>query len=234
VDETTRQHALPPVKSYLIINLSSESKTKTRKETDGYSDLPPMMKAERKSQLMTQSYDRNTYGGGGGYNAMMSFDDEREEMMKDLNRAENIYDMKHKGISKDDFEMVKVIGRGGFGKVYMVRKRSNGKIYAMKVLSKDQIASKNLNLKTRGKPGIIDTLVEREIMETIKSPFIVTLYYAFQTPEKLYFIMDFLNGGELFYHLRKEQRFDEPRARFYAAQLVCALECLHKNGIIYR
>lgn len=71
-------------------------------------------------------------------------------------------------------------------------------------------------------------------METIKSPFIVTLFYAFQTPEKLYFIMDFLNGGELFYHLRKEQRFDEPRARFYAAQLVCALECLHKNGIIYR
>lgn len=112
-----------------------------------------MMKSgERKSQLMGQSYYQNTYGGGGSYNAMMNFDDEREEMMKDLNRAENIYDMKHKGISKDDFEMVKVIGRGGFGKVYMVRKRSNGKIYAMKVLSKDQIASKNLNLKTRGNP----------------------------------------------------------------------------------
>jgi serine/threonine protein kinase len=59
--------------------------------------------------------------------------------------------------------------------------------------------------------------VEREIMEKIKSPFIVTLYYAFQTADKLYFIMDFLNGGELFYHLRKEQRFDEARTRFYAA-----------------
>jgi serine/threonine protein kinase len=115
-----------------------------------------MMKAERKSQLMAQSYDRNTYGGG--YNGLMTLDDEQEEMMKDLNRAENIYDMKHKGVSKDDFEMVKVIGRGGFGKVYMVRKRSNGKIYAMKVLSKDQIASKNLNLKTRGKPpSLIET-----------------------------------------------------------------------------
>ncbi len=54
-------------------------------------------------------------------------------------------------------------------------------------------------------------------MEKIKSPFIVTLYYAFQTADKLYFIMDFLNGGELFYHLRKEQRFDEARTRFYAA-----------------
>lgn len=60
-------------------------------------------------------------------------------------------------------------------------------------------------------------IVEREIMEKITSPFIVDLHYAFQTDEKLYFIMDFLNGGELFYHLRKEQRFTETRARFYAA-----------------
>jgi serine/threonine protein kinase len=71
-------------------------------------------------------------------------------------------------------------------------------------------------------------------MEKISSPFIVDLYYAFQTDEKLYFIMDFLNGGELFYHLRREQRFTENRAKFYAAQLVCALECLHSKGIIYR
>ena len=73
----------------------------------------------------------------------MSFEDERDLMIRDLNQAENIYDVKHifyciyKGISKDDFEMVKVIGRGGFGKVYMVKKKSNGKVFAMKVLSKD-------------------------------------------------------------------------------------------------
>lgn len=60
------------------------------------------------------------------------------------------------------------------------------------------------------------------------------LHYAFQTPEKLYFVIDFLNGGELFYHLRREQRFSEDRARFYAAEILLALECLHKNGIIYR
>jgi serine/threonine protein kinase len=81
----------------------------------------------------------------------MNLDEDCDEMMRDLHKAENIYDMKHKGISKDDFDMVKVIGRGGFGKVYMVKKRSNGKVYAMKVLSKDQIASKNLNLKTKGR-----------------------------------------------------------------------------------
>jgi Protein kinase domain len=121
-------------------------------------------------------------------------------------------------ISKDDFHIIKVVGRGGFGKVYMVKKRTSGKTYAMKVLSKDQIASRNLSVKTKGNTYLLFIiLVERDIMEKISSPFIVDLYYAFQTDEKLYFIMDFLNGGELFYHLRREQRFTENRAKFYAA-----------------
>jgi serine/threonine protein kinase len=62
----------------------------------------------------------------------------------------------------------------------------------------------------------------------------VKLHFAFQTPQKLYFVMDFLNGGELFYHLKKEGRFSEPRTVFYAAEILIALECLHKNGVIYR
>ena len=68
----------------------------------------------------------------------------------------------------------------------------------------------------------------------MNSPFIVNMYYAFQTPDKLYFVMDFLNGGELFYHLRKEKKFNEERIRFYAAQIILALESLHDQGIIYR
>lgn len=71
-------------------------------------------------------------------------------------------------------------------------------------------------------------------MEKLSNPFIVKLHYAFQTGEKLYFVMDFLNGGELFYHLRREQRFTEERAKFYAAEILLALECLHENGVIYR
>lgn len=71
-------------------------------------------------------------------------------------------------------------------------------------------------------------------MEKINHPFIVKLHYAFQTPTKLYFVMDFLNGGELFYHLKKEGRFTEARTVFYAAEILCALDCLHKNGVIYR
>jgi serine/threonine protein kinase len=77
-------------------------------------------------------------------------------------------------------------------------------------------------------------LAERDILEKIRSPFIVQLQYAFQTPEKLYLVMEYLPGGELFHHLRKEKRFVEERAVFYAAEITLALECLHSNGIIYR
>jgi len=77
-------------------------------------------------------------------------------------------------------------------------------------------------------------VAERDILEKINSPFIVKLHYAFQTDAKLYFVMDFLNGGELFFHLRKETKFSERRACFYAAQLVEAIRCLHTNGVIYR
>ena len=71
-------------------------------------------------------------------------------------------------------------------------------------------------------------------MDKIKNPYIVKLHFAFQSSEKLYFVMDFLNGGELFYHLRRELRFTEDRSKFYAAEMLLAIECLHSNGIIYR
>mmetsp|Transcript_31986 Transcript_31986/g.23145 ORF Transcript_31986/g.23145 Transcript_31986/m.23145 type:complete len:310 (+) Transcript_31986:168-1097(+) len=128
-------------------------------------------------------------------------------------------------ISKDDFPIIKVVGKGSFGIVYMVRRKGTKDIFAMKVLKKELVAKRNLIVKTQA---------EREILEEIKSPFIVNLYYAFQTDSKLFFVMDFLNGGELFYHLRKDQKFSEKRACFYAAQIIEALSALHDSGIIYR
>ena len=95
----------------------------------------------------------------------------------------------------------------------------------MKTLKKDMILRKNQTTNTQ---------VERMILERLNHPFIVKLHFAFQTPERLYFVIDFLNGGELFFHLRKETCFNEDRTRFYAAEIVLALECLHANGIIYR
>ena len=83
-------------------------------------------------------------------------------------------------ISKDDFHLVKVVGRGTFGKVFLVRKKDSNQVYAMKVLKKEQIASRNLRVKTKGKNIIlIIRLAEREILEKIKNPFIVDLHYAF-------------------------------------------------------
>ena len=75
---------------------------------------------------------------------------------------------------------------------------------------------------------------ERDILEKVHNPYIVKLHYAFQTETKLYFFIDFLNGGELFTYLRKEQRFNEERAKFYAAEMVVAIGALHAKDIIYR
>jgi serine/threonine protein kinase len=128
-------------------------------------------------------------------------------------------------VTVEDFKIIKVIGRGSFGKVYLVQKNGSDLYHAMKVLKKDMVLRKNQAEHTK---------VERLILEHVDSPFIVKLHWAFQTPERLYFIMDFLNGGELFYHLRRETNFDEHRARFYAVEMILALDCLHKNGVIYR
>lgn len=98
-------------------------------------------------------------------------------------------------ITVDDFDYIKVIGRGSFGKVYLVRKKDTRVPYAMKILRKDQLIKNNLLVKTQA---------ERDILEAVKCPYIVSLYFAFQTETKLYFIIDFLNGGELFTYLRLE------------------------------
>ena len=153
--------------------------------------------------------------------------------------AENLLKAQVK-ISKNDFIFCKVVGRGSFGKVYLVKKKDKPEIpLALKVLSKDVDANRNLQIKTQGIFFSFYSVykfcvAERDILEKIDSSFIFKLHYAFQTEAKLYFAMDFLNGGELSFHLRKEFKFPERRACFYAAQLVEAIRCLHQNGVIYR
>lgn len=122
-------------------------------------------------------------------------------------------------MKKENFKIIKVIGRGSYGKVFLVRKRDTKEYFAMKVLKKEHIISRN---------QIEHTKSEKEILKMMESPFIVQLHYAFQSPEKLYLILDFLNGGELFFHLRREIRFTEDRIRFYAAEILLALESLHQ------
>lgn len=125
-----------------------------------------------------------------------------------------------------DFEFLKLIGRGTFGRVFQVRKRDTKRIYAMKVLSKKEIIAKK---------EVAHTIGERKILQaSLLSPFLVGLKFSFQTEKQLYFVTDYKSGGELFWHLQKEGRFTEERARFYIAELVLALEHLHKYDIVYR
>lgn len=128
-------------------------------------------------------------------------------------------------LSIDQFDLLKVIGKGSFGKVMQVRKRDTNRIYAMKILNKSKIVSRS---------EVTHTLAERIVLAKITHPFIVPLKFSFQTPEKLYLVLAYVNGGELFYHLQQETKFDENRARFYIAELLTALECLHGYNIIYR
>lgn len=134
-------------------------------------------------------------------------------------------DQREEKISLDDFELLKVIGKGSFGKVIMVAKKDTGKFYAMKVLNKKTIIERNELEHTRAEKNILQKLVH---------PFLVNLNYSFQTKDKLYFIMDYVNGGELFFHLQQDEKFDEQRVRFYAAEIACGLEYLHSAGVLYR
>ncbi|XP_044290938.1 ribosomal protein S6 kinase alpha-1 isoform X1 [Varanus komodoensis] len=125
------------------------------------------------------------------------------------------------------FELLKVLGQGSFGKVFLVRKITppdNGHLYAMKVLKK-------ATLKVRDR---VRTKMERDILVEVNHPFIVKLHYAFQTEGKLYLILDFLRGGDLFMRLSKEVMFTEEDVKFYLAELVLGLGHLHRLGIVYR
>lgn len=125
----------------------------------------------------------------------------------------------------DDFELLKVLGRGAFGKVMQVRYRKNGKVYAMKILKKPMVFAKK---------QVDHTLAERKVLQGFQHPFLVGLEFAFQTEAKLYLVMNFYKGGELFFHLRKVRRFTEDQARMFIAEVALALGHLHSLNFIYR
>ncbi|XP_021443785.2 ribosomal protein S6 kinase beta-1 isoform X4 [Oncorhynchus mykiss] len=132
-------------------------------------------------------------------------------------------------IRPECFELLRVLGKGGYGKVFQVRKvagAASGKIFAMKVLKKAMIV--------RNAKDTAHTKAERNILEEVKHPFIVDLIYAFQTGGKLYLILEYLSGGELFMQLEREGIFMEDTACFYLAEISMALGHLHQKGIIYR
>jgi serum/glucocorticoid-regulated kinase 2 len=128
-------------------------------------------------------------------------------------------------VKLEDFELLKVLGRGAFGKVMQVKKKSDGKIYALKILKKRAIIARN---------QVEHTKAERKILQSLQHPYLMTLRYAFQSKEKLYFVLDYLRGGELFFHLKKNRRFPEDIAKLWVGEIALALGHLHALDTVYR
>ncbi|KAK2920295.1 hypothetical protein Q8A73_002499 [Channa argus] len=151
---------------------------------------------------------------------------EDDSILKEIDISHHVKE----GCEKADpsqFQLLKVLGQGSYGKVFLVRKIrgvDRGQLYAMKVLKK-------ATLKVRDR---VRSKMERDILAEVNHPFIVKLHYAFQTEGKLYLILDFLRGGDLFTRLSKEVMFTEEDVKFYLAELALALDHLHSLGIIYR
>jgi len=128
-------------------------------------------------------------------------------------------------VALEDFEILALVGKGAYGKVHQVCKKNTGEIFAMKVMRKESLIKTN---------NVSYTITERNILRNIRHPFIASLHYAFQTKGKVYLVMDFLNGGQLFHHMRKQAMFTEDAVRIYAAELVLAIEHLHSCNIVHR
>ncbi|CAO3672718.1 unnamed protein product [Umbelopsis ramanniana] len=151
------------------------------------------------------------------------------QKLKSLRRtySSNSVKIKRIEVGPSSFVKCKLLGRGDVGKVFLVRQKATDKLFAMKVLSKKEMIKRN---------KIKRVLAEQEILATSNHPFIVTLYHSFQSQDYLYFVMEYCSGGEFFRALqsRPGKCLDEDASRFYAAEVVAALEYLHLMGFIYR
>ncbi|XP_050672694.1 cAMP-dependent protein kinase catalytic subunit alpha-like [Leptidea sinapis] len=124
-----------------------------------------------------------------------------------------------------DFDKQKIIGTGAFGVVFLVKHVTSGRFYAMKMMEKEKIVKMK---------QIEHSYYEKKILSGLNFPFLVYMKYFFKDNVYLYFILPYVPGGEMFSHLRKLGKFDENTSKFYAAQVILALEYLHACELVYR
>ena len=149
----------------------------------------------------------------------------KKKEAEQIAKTEIILSQKGEKVNQGSFELLKTLGKGYYGRVFLCEKINDQKLYAMKVISKLDIIKRNF---------FQNLMNEKKILEVVRNPFVVNLEYCFASPSYIFFVMEFKQGGELYHHLRKRTRFSESTARFYGAQILLGLEYLHSVNIMYR
>jgi protein-serine/threonine kinase len=164
----------------------------------------------------------------GNKHEILAVDERDSKTDENLNNDGDIDDQAlNVKVTYNDFEPIKLLGRGSFGEVLLVRLKANKKVYAMKILSKSMLKVKKQEFHTK---------TERDLMVKINCPFIVNIKSAFQDNTKLYMVSEFMQGGDMFFHMHDGQIviFNNEKTKFYILELVLAIEFLHKKNMIYR
>ena len=173
-------------------------------------------KDENNDNLIDESYEQNqNYAITGDTNIVV------KDPQDNYTKMESV----EKKLSYDDFQPLKLLGTGSFGRVLLVRKKNNGKLFAMKILKKSYLKRKHQEEHTK---------TERDLIVKINCPFVMNIKYAFQDEIHLYLVTEFMQGGDIFFHLHEKGKFKRERAKFYIIEILLAIEFLHKNNMIYR